>query len=84
MSVNRGTYSFWPASAPNQYHEMDPARSRPMSSPRCAAPAAWAWTRRSSGASPCPRMRRQLDDYLTEVPGGSLVIEGDGNLRLEP
>ena len=84
MSVNRGTFGFWPASAPNQYHEMDPAT---------VPDAVIAALRRSGapGASPDVKwgvtlpatMRRQLDGYLTEHTSGALVIEPDGNLRLE-
>jgi len=29
-------------------------------------------------------MRRQLDGYLAEHEGGSLIIEPDGNLEYEP
>lgn len=85
MSVNRGTYSFWPASAPNQFHEMDPAT--------VPADVITALRRAGSlGLDPAvkwgvtlpPTMRGQLNDYLTEHTGGALVIEGDGNLRLEP
>jgi len=28
-------------------------------------------------------MRQQLEQYLRESEGGSLIISGDGNLRLE-
>lgn len=85
MSVNRGTYTFWPASAPNQYHEMDTG----------TVPDAVVTALRRSGsvgANPEVRwgvtlpatMRRQLDGYLADHSSGSLVIETDGNLRLEP
>ncbi len=85
MSVNRGAYTFWPASAPNQYHEMDPG----------TVPDAVVTALRRSGSlglEPVVRwgvtlpanMRRQLDGYLADYSSGSLVIEADGNLRLEP
>lgn len=85
MSVNRGSVAFWPASAPNQYHEMDPG----------TVPAAVvaALGRAGSVASdpnmrwgvtlPTP-MQRQLGNYLNEHSSGALVIEASGNLRLEP
>ncbi len=85
MSVNRGTYSFWPASAPNQFHEMDPAT--------VPADVITALRRAGSlGLDPAvkwgvtlpSKTQGQLNNYLTEYTGGSLVIEGDGNLRLEP
>lgn len=85
MSVNRGAYAFWPASVPNQYHEMEPG----------TVPAAVAAALRRSGAlDPEPGvqwgvtlpagMRRQLDTYLAGHSSGALVIEASGNLRLEP
>ena len=90
MSVNRGSYSFWPASAPNQYHEMDPATvpadvitalrraGAKGPDPEGSGPN-WKW-----GVTLPSKTQGQLNNYLTEYTGGSLVIEGDGNLRLEP
>ncbi len=84
MSVNRGTYSFWPASAPNQFHEMDPGTV-----PDTVVIA----LRRSGTLGPDPavkwgvtlpmKMRQQLNGYLAEQSSGALVIEADGQLRLE-
>lgn len=84
MSVNRGTLSFWPASVPNQFHEMERAtvpdgvrRALRHSGSVEINDVAWGVT--------LPRnMRRQLDRYLSEHQGGSLIIGGDGSLRLEP
>ncbi len=84
MSVNRGTYAFWPASAPNQYHEMDPGTVpdavvtalRRSGSVDANADVQWGVTLPAT-------MRRQLDGYLADHSSGSLVIEPDGNLRLE-
>jgi len=84
MSMNRGAPGFWPASAPNQYHEMDPA----------TVPANITTALRRAGTlgpdpevkwgvTLPPTMRRQLDRYLGEHSGGELVIEATGNLRLE-
>lgn len=84
MSASRGSVSFWPASAPSQFHEMEPA----------TVPAeVVAALRRSGtlgldddvkwGVTLPSRMRRQLDGYLAEHRAGALVIEADGNLRLE-
>ncbi|UCG71552.1 MAG: hypothetical protein JSV45_09800 [Chromatiales bacterium] len=93
MSVNRGTVSFWPASAPNQFHEMDPGTvpadvttalrragalgPDPGPDPEGSGPK-FQW-----GVTLPPKMRGQLNGYLAEHTGGALVIEGDGNLRLE-
>ena len=84
MSMNRGSYSFWPASVPNQYHEMDPG----------TVPASVvAALRRSGSLGLAPEvkwgvtlpavMSRQLDKYLTDYSAGALIISEDGELRLE-
>jgi len=101
MSVNRGAVTFWPASAPNQFHEMDPGtvpadvvaalrRSgtlapdpAPAPGPDPAGSGPYIPTIKWGVTLPT-KMRRQLDGYLTEQSSGTLVIEGDGNLRLEP
>jgi len=84
MTVSGNRYSFWPASVPNQYHEMD----------QSTVPAAVVAALRRSGSGiddgdvswgvTLPTsMRRQLDAYLSNNAGGGLVIESNGNLRLE-
>jgi len=85
MSVSRGQFSFWPASVPNQFHEMDP-RTVPAEvtdalrrSGALTADASVKW-----GVTLPTNMRRQLDGYLAEHTGGSLVIEPDGTLELDP
>ncbi len=83
MNVNRGQFSFWPASMPNRFHEMDDT----------TVPAVVTDAFRLSGA---PRSRgikwgvtippttsRQLETILREKTGGDLVIDADGQLRLE-
>lgn len=84
MSVNRGALSFWAASVPNQFHEMDEATvpDDVISALRRAgsvktSDVKWGVTLPSN-------MRQQLDQYLSEFNGGSLIIGGDGKLRLEP
>jgi len=85
MNVSRGQFSFWPASVPNQFHEMD-ARTVPAEvtdalrrSGALPAAAAVKW-----GVTLPTGMRRQLDGYLAEHSGGTLVIEPDGTLMLDP
>lgn len=84
MNVNRGALSFWAASVPNQFHEMDEATvpDDVLTALRRAGSVnigevKWGVTLPS-------HMRQQLDRYLHEQDGGSLIISGDGNLRLEP
>jgi hypothetical protein len=83
MNINRGQMSFWPASMPNEFHEMDAAtvpnpvidalqRSNGLS----ARNLQWGVTIPSGTA-------RQLDHYLRDVRGGALIINADGDLRLE-
>ncbi len=84
MTVNRGALSFWAASVPNQFHEMDEATvpDDVLSALRRAGSvktSAVKW-----GVTLPPNMRRQLDGFLSETNGGALVIGGDGSLRLEP
>ncbi len=84
MNVNRGALSFWAASVPNQFHEMDAATvpDEVLSALRRAGSVKTSdvkW-----GVTLPPNMRRQLDRFLSETNSGSLVIGGDGSLRLEP
>ncbi len=83
MNVNRGQMSFWPASVPQQFHEMDIATvPKPVvdALQRSNGPRAqglqWGVTIPSGTA-------RQLDQYLREASGGELIIDADGDLRLE-
>ncbi len=84
MNVNRGALSFWAASVPNQFHEMDEATvpDDVLSALRRAGSVKASdvkW-----GVTLPPNMRQQLDGFLSEFNGGGLVIGGDGSLRLEP
>jgi len=83
MNVNRGQMSFWPASMPNEFHAMD-ATTVPnpvvdalqrSNGPR-AQGLQWGVTIPSGTA-------RKLDQYLREASGGELIIDADGDLRLE-
>lgn len=83
MNVNRGSMSFWPASTPQQFHEMQDT----------TVPSTVVSALRSSGRSPAgsvqwgvtipATMSRQLDQYLSEYRSGELIIDADGGLRLE-
>ena len=84
MNVNRGALSFWAASVPNQFHEMDEATvpDDVLSALRRAGSVKTSdvkW-----GVTLPPNTRQQLDRFLSEYNGGALVISGDGSLRLEP
>jgi hypothetical protein len=84
MNVNRGSLSFWPASVPNQFHEMEE-----LTVPEDVRGA----LRRTGsvkigdvewGVTLSREMRKDLERYLGESSGGSLIIGGNGRLRLEP
>jgi len=84
MSVNRGQISFWNASAPNQFHEMDTATVPD----EVVAALRRAGALQSSdevqwGVTLPGTMRRQLNQYLAEHRGGELIIGPDGTLRLD-
>jgi hypothetical protein len=84
MNVNRGSFGFWPASVPNQFHEMaestvpeDVLSALQRSGSADTADVKWGVTLPNN-------MRSDLDQFVSEFTGGSLIISGDGNLRLEP
>ena len=83
LNVNRGQMSFWPASMPDQFHEMDVATvPKPIidalqrSNGLRAQGLQW-------GVTIPPGTARQLDQYLHETSGGTLIINAVGELRLE-
>ena len=83
MSINRGEISFWPASTPNQFHEMDATTVPPA--------VREAFVRRDSSTAQTLRWgvtipaatSRQLEQYLREADGGALIIDARGDLHLE-
>lgn len=84
MNINRGQMSFWTASLPRQFHEME-ATTVPnsvidalqRSNGLRAQGLQWGVTIPAGTA-------RQLNQYLQEANGGALIIDADGDLRLEP
>ena len=83
MNVNRGQMSFWPASMPKQFHEMDAST---VPNPVIDALQRNQGPRVQSlkwGVTIPPATARQLDRYLREASGGALIINADGDLRLE-
>ena len=84
MNVNRGEFGFWAASVPNQFHEMDETTvpDDVLSALRRAGSVKSSdvkW-----GVTLPTKMRQQLNGFLSEFEGGSLVIGADGSLRREP
>ena len=83
MNINRGEMSFWPASVPNEFHEMEASTvpnavidALQRSNGQRAQALQW-------GVTIPPGTARQLDRYLHEASGGALIIDADGDLRLE-
>jgi hypothetical protein len=83
MSINGGDISFWPASTPNQFHEMDATTVPPA--------VLEAFVRRDGSTAQTLRWgvtipiatSRQLQQHLREADGGALIIDARGDLRLE-
>lgn len=82
MNVNRGRFSFWPASTPNEFHEMNaatvPADVLTALERRADSGGAVKW-----GVTLPATMQRDLNEMLQSADGGALFIAGDGRLRLE-
>jgi len=83
MSIDNNDMSFWPASLPGQFHEMDVAT---------VPDQVTAAYRRNHGNQAMDRkwgvtlpsgMSQQLNQYLAEHEGGSLIISAAGDLRME-
>jgi ABC-type phosphate transport system auxiliary subunit len=83
MNVNRGRLSFWPASIPNEFHEMDAAtvpqdvvlalqRSMSLQS------ESTKW-----GVTLPPQMQDQLTHFMNTAESGALVITARGDVQLE-
>jgi len=83
MNVNRGRQSFWPASIPNEFHEMDAAtvpedvvlalqRSMSLQSESIK------W-----GVTLPPQMQDQLTHLMNTAEGGALIITARGDVQLE-
>ena len=81
MNVNRGDIGFWAASKPKQFHEMESATvpDPVIDAYRYRADAAAVkW-----GVTLPPRMTQQLNEYLNSYPGGAIIIEANGEMRLD-
>lgn len=83
LKIESGRMDFWPSSTPGQYHEMDgstvPAEVRHAllrSGAEFAGDQLW-------GVTLPPRTAAQLKQFLADSSGGTLVIGGTGDLRLE-
>ena len=82
MAVSESRISFWDASAPNSYHEMEtgtvpgPVIDALARTGTDTANVGW-------GVTLPGKLREQLDTLMRGNDGGALVIGQDGELRLE-
>jgi hypothetical protein len=83
MTVSDSRISFWDASTPATFHEMETATvPRPVVEALARSGVSTAgigW-----GVTLPGKLRQQLDTLMRQHQGGALVIGLDGNLRLEP
>lgn len=82
LNANRGGLSFWPASQPARYHEMDEATVpgdvvRALRRAGTNGPVTW-------GVTLPPRLSGELNRFLGGYAGGTLIIGSDGVMRREP
>jgi len=82
MTVSDSRISFWSASTPNTFHEMETATVPPAVVDALArtgtTTSAVSW-----GVTLPGMLRSQLDTLMNGRSGGDLVIGKDGNLRLD-
>lgn len=83
MNIDRGQLSFWPASVPKRFHEMDEMTVPPTVIDAFRHSSAPGGTQLKWGVTIPSATSRQIDRYLHEAKGGALIIDGGGNLRLE-
>ncbi len=83
LNVNESRLSFWEASTPNQFHEMDRGTVPADVVRSLLRVAAVDVTSVKWGVTLPADMLRDLDGYLDSATGGALVIGANGDLRLE-
>jgi hypothetical protein len=80
MTFADGRISFWPASLPGQFHEMEETT--------VPADILATYSKNHSqrntrwGVTLPANMSRELNDYLATAEGGSLVIAASGRIEL--
>ena len=82
MSVSDSRISFWDASTPNTFHEME-SGTVPLPVIDALDRAGAATDNVSWGVTLPGRMKTQLDELLHAHRGGSLIITADGDIHWE-
>ena len=83
MTVSDSRISFWDASTPNRFHEME-ATTVPHAVMDALARTGADAGRTNWGVTLPGKLSAQLDSLMQEHSGGALVIHADGKLELEP
>ncbi len=83
LKIDRGRMDFWPSSTPGQYHEMDRATVPVEVKTALLRSGAEFTGDQLWGVTLPPRTAAQLKQFLADSSGGTLVIGGNGDLRLE-
>ncbi|MBT8092598.1 MAG: hypothetical protein KJN77_06140 [Gammaproteobacteria bacterium] len=81
MAVSNSRISFWDASTPNSFHEME--NSTVPDAVRSALTRGGTVGSVNWGVTLPGKMTTQLDSLMQANPGGSLIIGADGRIRLE-
>jgi hypothetical protein len=82
MTVSESRISFWDASLPNSFHEME-VSTVPLAVVDALARSGVATDTLDWGVTLPGKLKGQLDGLMQEHRGGSLVIGSNGNIRLE-
>ena len=82
MTVASSRISFWDASTPNAFHEME-ATTVPRSVVDALVRSGTPAENISWGVTLPGKLRGQLDELMRDNSGGSLLIGADGRMRLE-
>ena len=82
MAVRESRISFWDASTPGAFHEMEPS-TVPGPVVDALAKSGISTTGIDWGVTLPGKLRQQLDALMRDNSGGALVIGLDGELRLE-
>lgn len=82
MSVHNSRISFWEASTPNEFHEMETA-TVPQPVVDALSRSGATADAVSFGVTLPSRLQGQLVQLMNDHRGGALVIGADGNLQLE-
>ena len=82
MTVSESRISFWDASMPNTFHEMETG-TVPQAVIQALARTGMATDKVSWGVTLPGRMKSQLDALMQEHRGGSLIINASGDIHWE-